>query len=207
MLNVRGGVEALGPAVHEAPYKVPPKAPVLYLKPPNTYLASGGVVGVPLGVEALEVQPTLGLVIGTTATRVSKADAWSRIAGLVLAAEICLPHASLYRPAVRQRCRDGFLPLGSPRIAGEAPSDVLLKVDGVARARLATAELVRPIPRLLAEVTDFMSLTPGDVLLVGLPLERPLVRAGATISVEADGFPTLGFGLAAELDLDEGEAA
>jgi 5-oxopent-3-ene-1,2,5-tricarboxylate decarboxylase/2-hydroxyhepta-2,4-diene-1,7-dioate isomerase len=207
VLNVRSQVEQMAEAMTRPPYQAPARAPVLYIKPPNTYLESGGMVALPQGVEALEIQPTLGLVIGGTATRVAEARAWSHVAGMVLAAEVCLPHTSLYRPAVRQRCRDGFLPLGSPQAPIQASIEVRLKVDGILRASLSTADLVRPIPRLLAEVTDFMTLYPGDVLLVGLPLGQDLVGAGAAVSVEADGFPTLGFGLAAEFDLDEGEAA
>ena len=206
-LNVKGAVEALGDAVHAPPYKAPPQAPVLYIKPPNTYLASGGMVALPQGVEALEVQPTLGLVIGRTATRVAEEGAWAHVAAMVLAAEVCLPHTSLYRPAIRQRCRDGFLPLGSPQPPTLAAVEVRLKLDGVLKASLSTADLVRPIPRLLAELTDFMTLFAGDVLLVGLPVGQDLVEAGTEVSVEADGFPTLRFGVASELDLDEGEAA
>lgn len=36
LLNDRGALDALGEAMHDAPYKAPPKAPVLYLKPRNT---------------------------------------------------------------------------------------------------------------------------------------------------------------------------
>ncbi len=52
-----------------------------------------------------------------------------------------------------------------------------------------------------------MTLYPGDLLLVGLPPEEPLARPGEAVAVEAAGFPSLRFALAAELDLDEGEAA
>ncbi len=47
VLNHEGALMALGEAVTAAPYKAPPRAPVLYIKPPNTYLASGGLVAVP----------------------------------------------------------------------------------------------------------------------------------------------------------------
>lgn len=207
VLNVRGAVEALGGQVHMPPYKAPPRAPVLYVKPPNTWLPSGGTVAAPAGGSVLQVQPTLGLVIGRTATRIAEAEAWSHVSALVLAAEVCLPHASLHRPAIRQRCRDGFLPMGSPQPVRQEDVEVRLRIDGELQATLSTAELVRPVPRLLAEVTDFMTLSPGDVLFVGLPVAEPLAGPGDEVAVEADGFPTLSFRVASELDLDEGETA
>ena len=43
LLNHEPALAALGPATHQAPYKAPPKAPVLYLKPRNTLAACGDV--------------------------------------------------------------------------------------------------------------------------------------------------------------------
>jgi 5-oxopent-3-ene-1,2,5-tricarboxylate decarboxylase/2-hydroxyhepta-2,4-diene-1,7-dioate isomerase len=47
LMNHRPALAALGDAVHQPPYKAPPKAPVLYVKPRNTWLASGGTVVLP----------------------------------------------------------------------------------------------------------------------------------------------------------------
>ncbi|HEY1228108.1 MAG TPA: fumarylacetoacetate hydrolase family protein, partial [Ramlibacter sp.] len=48
-------------------------------------------------------------------------------------------------------------------------------------------DLLRPVPCLLAEVTEFMTLEPGDILLVGVPEDMPLARAGDTVAVEIEG--------------------
>jgi 5-oxopent-3-ene-1,2,5-tricarboxylate decarboxylase/2-hydroxyhepta-2,4-diene-1,7-dioate isomerase len=53
--------------------------------------------------------------------------------------------------------------------------------------RASLDNLVRSIPQLIAEVTDFMTLYPGDVLLVGAAHDAPLARAGDSFSVEIDG--------------------
>ena len=187
ILNVQGALEALGDAVNAAPYKAPPKAPILYIKPRNTFLPGGGAVGAPDGVEEVEVQPTLGLVFGRTATRVSEADALSYVSGFVPAIDVTLPHASVYRPAIRQRCRDGFLPLGAVAAPVSGAVEVRIKINGKDAGGFSTADLVRSIPRLIADVTDFLTLSPGDVLLVGLGLGSPRAKVGDEVTAELSG--------------------
>src|SRR5262245_9525658 len=75
LLNHAPALAALGSQVDEAPYKAPPKAPVLYVKPRNTLAAAGGLTEVPAGVEALQVGANLGIVIGRAACRVAERDA------------------------------------------------------------------------------------------------------------------------------------
>ncbi len=200
MLNVAGGVEALGEAVNAAPYKAPPVAPILYIKTANTFLADGGMVAVPPGMDELEVQPTLGLVFGRTATRVTEAEALGYVAAVVPAIDVCVPHASLYRPAVRHRCRDGFLPLGAvvPVPAGANAFDIRISINGEDRGGFSTADLARSIPRLIAEVTDFMTLSPGDVLLVGLSHASPRARAGDKVTARVSGAGQVSVRLEAE---------
>ena len=203
ILNVQGALEALGEAVHVAPYKAPPKAPVLYIKPANTFLVGGGAVGIPDGVEDLEVQPTLGLVFGRTATRVSEADALSHVAGFVPAIDVCLPHASVYRPAIRQRCRDGFLPLGAVAAPVSGAVEVRVKINGKDAGGFSTGELVRAIPRLIADVTDFLTLSPGDVLLVGLGLGSPRAKAGDEVAAGLSGVGKVSCTITPEAQIQE----
>src|ERR1700754_1107529 len=67
LLNFRAAPAALGESVNEPPLKAPPKAPILYIKPRNTFAANGDAVLLPEGVEALEFGASLALVIGRTA--------------------------------------------------------------------------------------------------------------------------------------------
>jgi 5-oxopent-3-ene-1,2,5-tricarboxylate decarboxylase/2-hydroxyhepta-2,4-diene-1,7-dioate isomerase len=54
-----------------------------------------------------------------------------------------------------------------------------------------TGDLVRPVQRLIADVTEFMTLRPGDILLVGESPDAPLARAGDRVRVEVNGFAPL----------------
>jgi 5-oxopent-3-ene-1,2,5-tricarboxylate decarboxylase / 2-hydroxyhepta-2,4-diene-1,7-dioate isomerase len=47
------------------------------------------------------------------------------------------------------------------------------------------------VAKLIADVSEFMSLSPGDLLLIGVPEGAPRVRAGDTMAVEIDGLGRL----------------
>jgi 5-oxopent-3-ene-1,2,5-tricarboxylate decarboxylase/2-hydroxyhepta-2,4-diene-1,7-dioate isomerase len=191
LLNYRSALAALGDAVNAAPYQAPPKAPVLYIKPGNTLNDPGAAIVLPRGIEAVEIGPALGLVIGRTACRVTEAEALGHLAGYAVINDVTLPHASVYRPAIAQRCRDGFCPIGKvvARSAVADPGALLVRalVNGQVGLEASTAELIRPAARLLAEVTAFMTLEPGDVLHVGVPHGAPLARAGDRVAIEIAG--------------------
>src|SRR6201996_1680100 len=131
LLNDRPALAALGDAMNAAPYKAPPKAPVLYLKPRNTLAGHRSRVVVPDDALGVQVGASLGIVIGRTATRVSVAQAFDYIAGYTLVADLSVPHASVYRPSVRFRARDGFCVIGPAVVAARhvaAPDDLGIKV-------------------------------------------------------------------------------
>ena len=202
LLNHADALAALGEAVHEPPYKAPPKAPVLYIKPRNTWADAGDAIVVPAGVNELEIGATLGLVIGRTACRVREAEALSFVAGCVIVADVSVPHASYYRPSLRFKARDGFCPIGPvvplERVGALDALQVQVEVDGVLVHRSSTAGLIRTAARLLAEVSEFMTLSPGDVLMLGVAAGAPRARAGQRVSILIDGLGRLDNPLVAE---------
>jgi 5-oxopent-3-ene-1,2,5-tricarboxylate decarboxylase/2-hydroxyhepta-2,4-diene-1,7-dioate isomerase len=186
LMNHRSALQVLGDAVTAPPYKAAPQAPVLYITPRNTL--SGPVV-VPPETGELEVGACLGVVIGRTACAVSELAALGFVAGYLIVNDISVPHSVYYRPSIRFKARDGFCPMGPRVVPLTNPDSLSVKVfvDGELRQTSSTAELVRPVARLLADVTDFMTLSPGDVLAVGAALPAPRVRAGQTVAIEIEG--------------------
>ena len=77
-------------------------------------------------------------------------------AGYRVVADLCVPHDSYFRPALKQQCRDGFCPIAdtlapvSPAINPDA-LDIEVLVDGVVRQRASTTDLFRPVARLIAD--------------------------------------------------------
>lgn len=195
-LNFRDVLASLAPVFSRPPHGTPPRAPVLYLKPRNTWLAHRHSVPLPEGVESVEIGATLGIVIGRDASRVAPGDVQAVIAGYTIVNDVTIPHSSLFRPPLRYNCRDGFCPIGPwivPR-AAMGPMDSLgirACVNGEVRMRDHTSNLHRNVAQLIVDVTEFMTLRAGDVLTVGVPGNAPLARAGDLMAVEIDGIGRL----------------
>lgn len=196
LLNHQTAWQNLGEALNHAPYNGPPKAPVLYVKPQNTLAGSGDPVPVPPGVTELEIEASLGLVIGRPACRLEEASALEYLAGYVIVNDVSVPHRPYYRPSIRARARDGFCPIG-PRVVPVAavanPDDLIIRVyiDEELRQQTGTSQLVRNVRRLLVDVTEFMTLAPGDVLAIGAAAPAPRVRPGQRARIEIDGLGRL----------------
>lgn len=203
LLNHRDALAALGDAAHQLPYKAPPKAPVLYVKPRHCLAGHGSAVEVPADAEALEVGAQLGIVIGTETCRVLEADALAHVAGYTICSDLSVPHASYYRPSLRFKARDGFLPLGPCVVAARhvpRPDalDVVVQIDGREQQRYSTAGMQRGVARLIAEASAFMTLAEGDLLMLGAGPAPALARAGQTVRIGIDPIGTLEHHLIAE---------
>ncbi|WP_206952254.1 fumarylacetoacetate hydrolase family protein [Trinickia acidisoli] len=202
-LNFGSALKALGEAVYAPPYGKPPCAPVLHIKPANTHVPHGAHVTVPNGARELEIGASLAVVIGRRAVRVPKARALDHVLGYTLASDIGMPNPSYYRPAVRFKCRDGFCPLGPAVVLPQSirnPNElrIVVRIDGDVRQESYTSDALRSVEALIADVTAFMTLDAGDVLLLGTPADTPRARAGARIEIIADEIGTLAHTLVAE---------
>jgi 5-oxopent-3-ene-1,2,5-tricarboxylate decarboxylase/2-hydroxyhepta-2,4-diene-1,7-dioate isomerase len=192
LLNHRTAVDAVANAAAKPPYNGLPKAPVLFIKPRNTLALSGDPIVVPVGELELEMAAMLGVVIATTACRISESRADDHIAGYVIVNDVSVPHPNYYRPSVRYKARDGFCPVGPkvalPKAVGN-PDELAIRtyVDGALVQTMSTARLIRRTARLLADVTEFMTLAPGDVLALGAAAPAPRARAGQMVAIEIDG--------------------
>ena len=198
ILNDTASLQKIG-ALDAAPYRGAPKAPALYIKPANTRVAGGAAVSLPRGAATLEIGATLGLVIGRAAARLTPANALAAVAGVVLAADLSLPHASYYRPAIREKCFDASLPIGEVVPLQDLSALVLsTEIDGKLVDQRSLADLIRDPAQLLADVTDFMTLAEGDVLLVGVRYQAPQAGAGSCVRISAAGIGSLQFSIVAE---------
>ncbi|WP_144510225.1 fumarylacetoacetate hydrolase family protein [Bacillus sp. FJAT-22090] len=196
LLNYKGALAELGDTVNNTPYNSPPIAPILYIKPANTFNCHRAAIPMPVGITKLVVGAALGIVIAKKAIAVNEANALNYIAGYIIVNDVCIPHDSVYRPAVPYYARDGFCPIGPwiiDRHEVVNPDDLAIRVfiNDKLQQENSTANLIRPISRLLADVTEFMTLYPGDVLLVGTPENAPLVEVGDKVRIEIAGIGIL----------------
>jgi 5-oxopent-3-ene-1,2,5-tricarboxylate decarboxylase / 2-hydroxyhepta-2,4-diene-1,7-dioate isomerase len=192
LLNFRTEFEAWAPRMGEPPYKAAPKAPVLYIKPANTWSADGAEIALPPAVPEVEIGATVAMVM----------DAGGAVAGYLLMNDLSVPHASYFRPPVRFKCLDGFLGVGGTLLpaAGVDPAQFVLEVriNGELRQTVSFNQLMRDARQLLADVSEFMTLGGGDALMLGLGANRPHARGGDRIEIRAAGLGSLSHRLVAE---------
>lgn len=186
LLNFRSELDALGAQVNEAPYKAPPQAPVLYVKPANTWAENGGRIAIPAGAGEVAIGATVAMVMKSA----------REVAGYVLMNDVTLPQDSFYRPPVKASCLDGFLGIGDRiRARNEAGDPAVFKLEVRVNGQLVQtvrfSQLVRSADQLLADVSEFMTLGEGDMLMLGCDVERPRVKTGDQVEIKMPALGTL----------------
>lgn len=194
-LNYKGLLANHLAAFNEAPYQKPPVKPVLFIKTPNTYNAHQGNIIFPKGVERIQAGPALGVVIAKDASRVNKEHALDYVAGFTIVNEVSLPEDSYYRPAVKAKCRDSFCVTG-PYIVKTKDINphnlaITVNVNGKTCQQNNTTNMVRNIPQLIEELSEFMTLKAGDVLITGTPEDRVDIKVGDKVEITIENIGTL----------------
>lgn len=189
LLNFRREWDLWSARMTQDPHKAAPQAPVLYVKTANTFCPAGQDLLLQDGVSEVDIGATLGLVIGEQA----------QVVGAVLLNDWSVPHTSYYRPPVKFRCRDGFLGLPAQVTSGQVQDWATLQMDvrrnGERVQSVDLRGLMRSLPTLLADVGEFMTLQPGDVLMVGTDCladgTRPRAKADDRVEISAPGFASV----------------
>ena len=153
-----------------------PKEPVIFFKASSSLSGPNDHVVIPKGSTKLDWEVELAFVIGKEARYVAQRDALDHVAGYVLHNDYSERAFQLERGGqwVKGKSADTFAPLG-PFLAtrDEIPDpghlDLWLKVNGVMRQKSNTAQMVFGIADLVAYVSQFMTLLPGDVISTGTP--------------------------------------
>jgi len=209
-LNYRGAYDALAPEMHERPYSAPPKAPVLFIKPVNTHIGHRVFIPLPEGIRSVTIGASLGIVIGRTAMRVHAKEALDYVDGYTIVNDVSIPHESVYRPAYKEKARDGFCPIGPfvvdrSEVADPNDLDIRVYINDVMRQENNTSNLVRSVEQLIMDVTEFMTLHEGDVLLAGSPEMMPQAGSGDVVKIDIEGIGRLTNEVRDENEISGGE--
>ncbi len=190
-LNYIDHVEEVESQFDKPPYKEAPKTPVLFIKPRNTITQHAANVLYPDDAPAVQAGPSLAIVIGKQACRVSEFEAMDYIQGYTIFNDFSLPEQSYFRPAITSKCYDSFGPVGPAIVEKEAISDphnldIKTYVNGELRQEAHTDELVWSIPALVEFISSFKTLYPGEVIATGFPSGRVDVNVGDEVSIEIE---------------------
>ena len=153
-----------------------PKEPVVFTKALTSIAGPNDDVELPEGSLAGDWEIELGFVIGTLARKVPVAQALSHVAGYCLANDVSERDWQIKRNGQwgKGKSFDGFGPLGPWLVTSDElpdPQDIPLElaVNGVVRQSSNTADMIFPVAEIVAYLSRFMTLLPGDVVITGTP--------------------------------------
>ncbi|PTA69723.1 fumarylacetoacetate hydrolase family protein [Deinococcus arcticus] len=171
-----------------------PTEPGIFLKGPNALAEPGGAVRRPDWTQSFHFEGELAAVIGVRASGLSEASALAVVAGYTCALDLTardLQKADLQW--FRAKAADRFCPLGPHLVTGLDPADlrVQTRVNGEVRQDSRTRHMIFGLPQILAYVTRYVTLEPGDVVLTGTPEGVGPLHSGDVVEVEVEGVGVL----------------
>ncbi|MFB6212016.1 MAG: fumarylacetoacetate hydrolase family protein [Halobacteriales archaeon] len=168
-----------------------PDRPLLFLKPPNTLAGHHDTVTLPAGKERIDHEAELAVVIAQQCRDVRTEEAMQVVAGFSIANDLSnRDDQNREQNWVRGKAFDNACPLG-PVIAepNEVPADatINLTVNGVPQQEATREQMIFDVPDLIAEITQYMTLEPGDVILTGTPAGVGGLNDGDQIEINVEG--------------------
>lgn len=157
----------------------PPTEPIIFFKPPTSLIGHNQTVVCPARSARLDYEVELAVVIGTRAQNVDRARWQDVVAGYtifndVTARDMQLRAIADNAPWDRSKGFDTFAPLGPylvtpDEIADPHALDLEIRIDDRVLQRSNTRNMIFPLPHLIADISDGMTLEPGDVIGTGTP--------------------------------------
>ncbi|QIZ98140.1 fumarylacetoacetate hydrolase family protein [Leifsonia sp. PS1209] len=169
-----------------------PATPSYFLKPASSIAASGSELERPAGTELLAFEGEIALIIGRPTRRVSPEDGWAAVSGVTAANDFGVYdlRAADKGSNVRSKGGDGFTPIGARIIPADAVSPDALRVRTWLNGELVqegtTDDLLFPFGQLVADLSQLLTLEPGDIILTGTPAGSSVTQPGDLVEVEVD---------------------
>jgi 2-keto-4-pentenoate hydratase/2-oxohepta-3-ene-1,7-dioic acid hydratase in catechol pathway len=179
----------------ESGFEDRPERPELFLKGPNAVTAHEDAIELPPGRESVEFEAEFAIVIDKQCRAVSEDEAMEYVAGYTCVNDISnRDDQSEERNWVRGKAFDGSLPMG-PVLAtpDEIPDGATLQLrhNGEVKQETSTEMMIFSVEELVADVSELITLEPGDVIATGTPYGPDELAAGDTVEVEFEGVGTL----------------
>ena len=178
-----------------------PEEPIVFSKATSCIVGAFDDIALPRGSIKTDWEVELGIVIGTQARYVERADALKHVAGYLVINDVSEREYQLERGGTWDKGKgcDTFGPIGPWLVTrDEVPDpqllDLWLNVNGEPRQRGNTRTMIFDCATLVAYVSRFMTLMPGDIIATGTPPGVALGMKPQPIYLKAGDTVTLGIG-------------
>jgi fumarylpyruvate hydrolase len=172
------------------------EAPFYFTKTPLDYVPTGATLAYPLGTANYHYEMELVVAIGATALKVSAADALSHIYGFACGLDMTRRDLQL---AARDKSRPWDLGKDFEQSAVLSPlvrasevgpmthGKIELKVNGVVRQSSDLSLLIHPVAAIIADLSKYYALQPGDIIYTGTPEGVGPVKSGDRLEGSIEG--------------------
>lgn len=179
----------------------PPGRPIVFFKHPNTVIGPNDDVTIPADATQVDWEVELGVVIGRTASRLGAGDdPLSYVAGYLVGNDVS-ERVWQAEHSIGQwskgKCAPTFCPLGPSLVpaADVDPTQLSIRsfVNGEPRQDSHTSDMIFDVATIVRDLSQYMQLDPGDVVLTGTPEgvalsgRFPFIADGDVVEVEVEG--------------------
>lgn len=177
--------------------KAVPQRPVLFMKPSTSVIGPDESIVYPDDGQNIHFEGELTVVIGKRARHVSEANALDHVFGYTcgndVSDRVLQRHESEFGCLLAGKGYDTFAPMGPVIATGLDPSrlGIITRVNGAVRQNGTTADLLFSVPELIAYLSRYMTLLPGDMIMTGTPAGVGPIQVGDTIEIEIEGIGIL----------------
>jgi acylpyruvate hydrolase len=178
-----------------------PEQPMFFAKLTSALLPHEGNIHLPENIGRVDHEIELAVVIGKTATRVSAEEAMECVAGYTIANDISArtmqkEAMSKGQPWTLSKGMDTFLPIGPYLVPADAVEDphkmeMELTVNNQVRQKSSTANMVFHIPEIIAYISRYVTLQPGDIICTGTPEGVGPIMPGDLVQAKIEGLGVL----------------
>lgn len=182
----------------------PPKEPILFSKAASALAGPNDAVTIPPGSEKSDWEVELGVVIGKTCWQVSEAEALSHVAGYCVVNDLSerawqMEHGGQW---IKGKSAPGYGPCGPYLVTADEISDpqalsLSLALNGETVQDSDTSDMIFGVAEIIAYMSRFMELVPGDLIATGTPagvglgMKPPrFLRAGDVMELSVEGLGT-----------------
>jgi len=153
-----------------------PAEPIVFMKATTCITGPSDGIVLPKGSTKTDWEVELGVVIGSRAQYVEKAEAMKYVAGYCVINDVSERNFQLERGSQWDKGKgcDTFGPIGpylvtQDSVADPQALDMWLDVNGQRRQRGNTKTMVFGVAHLVSYISQFMTLMPGDIITTGTP--------------------------------------
>ncbi len=173
-----------------------PVEPMIFYKPPTSLIGPGAEIELPPTriSSKVEHEAELTVVVGQRLTRASEEEARAAVFGLTIACDVTARDLQKKDGQWwRAKGMDTFCPVGPVIVTGLDPHALTItcRVNDEIRQHGSTADMIFSVARVLAHISDVITLEPGDLVLTGTPEGVGPLLAGDRLAIEISSIGTL----------------